>query len=70
MTRTAVGTDGDDGDPLEGLRALEAQRHELFDLERRLVMRARVGGASWKRIGAALGVSGQAAHKRFRRDVP
>jgi hypothetical protein len=37
--------------------------------ERRLVMRARNEGVTWKQVGAALGVSGQAAHKRFRRDA-
>ncbi len=70
MARTALGTEDDGGDPLEGLRALELRRRELFDLERRLVMRARIGGASWRQIGAAIGVSGQAAHKKHRRDVP
>lgn len=68
MARTAVGTD-DDGDPLEGLRALEVRRRELDDLERQLVLRARVAGASWKQVGAAVGVSAQAAHKKHRRDV-
>jgi hypothetical protein len=31
-----------------------------------LVARARAAGASWARIAAALGVSAQAAHKRYR----
>ena len=69
MTRTALGADDAGDDPLEGLRSLQERRRELFALERRLVMRARVGGASWKQVGAAIGVSGQAAHKRYRRDV-
>lgn len=69
MTRTAVGDD-DARDPLEALRELELRRRELDDLERQLVLRARVAGASWKQVGAAVGVSGQAAHKKHRRDVP
>ena len=46
MARTAVGTD-DEGDPLEGLRALEGRRRDLFEVERRLVMQARIAGVSW-----------------------
>lgn len=51
---------------LTGLRELRETRLALAALERALVVTAREGGASWSDIGAALGVSGQAANRRFR----
>lgn len=42
---------------------------QLARLESRrdtLVARARLGGATWAQIGDVLGVSAQAAHKRYR----
>jgi hypothetical protein len=51
---------------LTGLRELRQTRLALAALERALVVKAREANASWREIGAALGVSGQAAHRRFR----
>jgi hypothetical protein len=51
---------------LAGLRELREARATLAGLERALVVTAREGSASWREIGAALGMTQQAAHKRFR----
>jgi DNA-directed RNA polymerase specialized sigma24 family protein len=67
--RTLVGTvEGED--PAAALRAVAALRRLTDQLERDTVVRARIAGWSWREIGAALGVSGQAAHKKHRADVP
>lgn len=52
--------------PLEKIEALSA-RIAAFESEReRAVAAAMSGGATWAEIGGALGVSAQAAHKRYR----
>lgn len=56
-----------DVDPATGLRAVVALRRLTDDLERRQVQRARDAGWSWQQIGDALGVSRQAAHKKYGR---
>jgi Clp amino terminal domain, pathogenicity island component len=59
--------------PLEALRRVTALRRELDDFERRQVARALAEGATFARIARDLGVSRQAAHRRFRElaaDVP
>jgi hypothetical protein len=56
-------------DPGDGLRAIEQIRRELDSLETELAADALRGGASWSQIGAALGISKQAAHRRHSRSV-
>lgn len=55
----------DDDDPLTALLALARARAELERAQEVVVRRARLQGASWSVIAMALGVSRQAAHKRF-----
>jgi hypothetical protein len=51
-------------DPEAALAAVTALRGSLDELEAHHVSKAVSGGSSWKRIGALLGVSKQAAHRR------
>ncbi|MFI6108134.1 hypothetical protein ACIRD2_32050 [Streptomyces sp. NPDC093595] len=53
-----------DDDPLAGLAAVARLRGETERIEAVLVRRARHRGATWPQIGAALGVSKQAVHKK------
>jgi hypothetical protein len=52
-------------DPLDALRQSAALRKSLEGHEEALVHRARVAGATWAQIAEALGVSKQAAHKKY-----
>lgn len=63
--RTAVA--GDDDAPLARLRALRAEAAALARNEAEQVRRARAAGSSWLAIADALGVSKQAAHKKYGR---
>ncbi|MFG6280070.1 AsnC family protein [Microbacterium sp. 5K110] len=65
-TRTAVDGTGDD-EPLAELRRLQAVRQEIARVEEAQVRRARLRGHSWVSIASALGVSKQAAHKKYGR---
>lgn len=59
-----------DASPRRGLAAHRVLASAYLPwLERRLVHRMRVGGASWTGIGRVLGVSRQAVQKRFDRPV-
>ncbi|MGH3716717.1 MAG: RNA polymerase subunit sigma-70 [Micromonosporaceae bacterium] len=54
-------------DPRVGLRAVAALRKLVERLETLQVANARTQGWSWEQIGAALGVSKQAVHKKHGR---
>lgn len=54
-------------DPAIGLRAVAALRRLADHLEAVQVHSARTQGWSWEAIGAVLGVSRQAVHKKYRR---
>lgn len=56
-------------DPAERLTALVRLRGELDQIETELAAAAIRAGLSWSEIGAALGVSKQAAHRRHGRAV-
>lgn len=56
-------------DPDERLRALSELRGELDSLETELTAEALRRGRSWRQIGAALGISKQAAHRRHSHSV-
>jgi DNA-directed RNA polymerase specialized sigma24 family protein len=56
-----------DSDPRVGLRAVAALRRLTERLEALQVAAARSQGWSWDEIGAALGVSRQAVHKKHAR---
>jgi hypothetical protein len=53
-------------DPDTALRALIALRQELDATEPELVLRALQDGASWSQVARALGVTKQAAHRKYR----
>ena len=62
-------TTHDTADPLDALRALQQRERELDDARRLWIARARMQGRSWSEIGAALGVSKQAAWQLFNDDI-
>lgn len=67
MTTTAVGTPDHGSGPLGELRAITAERADLERREEVAVRRARSQGFSWAAISLMLGISRQAAHKKFGR---
>jgi hypothetical protein len=56
-------------DPAVGLRAVAALRRLADQLEALQVRNAREQGWSWEAIGAVLGVTRQAVHKKHRRSA-
>lgn len=67
MNDIAASIAGDD--PATGLRAVQALRTLADRLEREQVVAARRRGWTWEQIGDALGVTRQAVHKRYRREL-
>ena len=66
MTVTTQAPDPE-GEPLPELRRLAEVRREIARAEEAQVRRARNAGYSWQAIAGALGVTKQAAHKKFGR---
>lgn len=64
--RTGIATDPE-GEPLSELHRLAGIRRELARAEETQVRRARNAGHSWQAIASALGVTKQAAHRKYGR---
>lgn len=60
----------DGEDPRRALAGAAALRREAERLQTVAVRRARHAGLSWSEIAQQLGVSKQAAHRRYRGDLP
>lgn len=61
MTTNGINSD----DPAIGFRAVLALRRLADQVEATNIASAREQGWSWKQIGDALGISRQAAHKKY-----
>ena len=69
-TETEVAEQATSRDPAVGLRAVAALRRLADQLAALQVRNARAQGWSWDAIGALLGVSKQAVHKKHARTAP
>ncbi|MFA9432392.1 hypothetical protein [Egicoccus sp. AB-alg2] len=66
-----VAVDAADGDdPRKGLRAAAETRRLAEREQDAAVRRARVAGLTWAEIATHLGVSKQAAHRKYRGRMP
>ncbi len=66
---TRLASSASSRDPAVGLRAVASLRQLLEGLERLQVTNARDHGWSWERIASHLGVTRQAVHKKYRKEV-
>jgi hypothetical protein len=67
MADCLTATASDPDEPIAQLFRIAEQRRELSRQEEAQVRRARVRGYSWEAIATALGITKQAAHKKFGR---
>lgn len=68
--RAALERVASQGDPLDTLSDLKTLERFVDDHARAQVAAARAAGASWSDIASRLGVTRQAAHKRFGSRTP
>lgn len=69
MAQNPLANSASGDDPGTGLRAVRSLRELADRLENLQVSRARELGWSWQEVAAALGVTRQAVHKKYRRRV-
>lgn len=67
MTTPPAIAQDEGGEPLSELHRLASLRQDIARAEETQVRRARNLGYSWQAIASALGVTKQAAHRRFGR---
>ncbi|GGH36890.1 AsnC family protein [Microbacterium album] len=67
MRETTTTATPDPEEPIPALFAIAERRRALTREEEALVRRARMQGHSWEAIATALGITKQAAHKKFGR---
>ncbi len=70
MITTSAELPEDSPQPLARLNTVTRAIRELEHEQHAYVMMARVNGSSWTQIASILGVSKQAAHKKFSRMRP
>ncbi|MGI9016975.1 MAG: hypothetical protein ACR2HR_07720 [Euzebya sp.] len=66
---SSVSIDSPSGDALDVLGALSSMTEQITRWRRQAVAHARIQGRSWAEIGAALGMSRQAAWEQFSADI-
>lgn len=66
ITLSELATEAAGHDTADGLRAVAALRRLLEQLEDVHVRNARAAGWSWSEIAAALGVTKQTVHRKYR----